>query len=219
MILMPCVATLYVHLADDAGLLAIDGETGRSAWVTEAELSQRLAILAERGGEVLVSRDSSAMSKTSAMRIIENSGLPVVQSPEVHRDAQRVGGATSLMSAAYVGALHLVDDLLRRGADVSAVDSDGFTALMYAANGGMSQAVRLLITAGGDVNNTSRDGSTALMFASQRGDLDTVKQLLAAKANPAVCRPSDGWVARDFALSNGHERAAAFLLAVEHQQT
>lgn len=216
--LMVHAPTLYVHLADDGGLLAIDGETGRSAWVTEAELTQRLAIVAERDGGVLVSRDSNSMSMPSAMRIIENSGLPVVHSPEVHPDAQRVGGATSLMSAAYGGALHLIDDLLRRGADISAVDSDGFTALMYAANGGMSEAIRLLVTAEANVNDTSRDGSTALMFASQRGELDAVKQLLAAGASPAACRPSDGWTARDFALANGHDRVAAVLLSVEHQQ-
>lgn len=208
---------LYVHVADDGGLLAIDGTSGRSAWVTEAEMRRRLDLLVGDGGSVLLSRESGSPLTKPAMDLIRATGLPVVLSREPHPDAVRSGGATALMAAAFVGAMDLLRDLLRRGADIEAQDVDGYTALMYACNEGPLEAVDLLIASGTDVARTDREGSTPLMFASQRGDLGIVKRLLAEGVDPTRQRTVDGLTARYFASSNGHERVAAVLLSAELQ--
>ncbi|MGH2358837.1 MAG: ankyrin repeat domain-containing protein [Candidatus Limnocylindria bacterium] len=209
---------LYVHVADDGGLLVIDGETGRSAWVTEVELTRRLEALSAAGGSVLLSREHGSPMAGTVIESIK-ARAPIVLASEVHPDAVRGGGLTSLMSAAYVGAAELADDLLRRGADIEAQDDDGFTALMYAANGSQDELVKLLIEAGADVNQADRAGSTPLMFGAQHGHSGIVKRLLAAGADPSASREADGLTARDFAVGNGHERVAAVLMAVERQRS
>lgn len=68
------------------------------------------------------------------------------------------------MASAYVGAAELVDDVLRRGAELEARDASGYSALMYAINGGHEAIVRALLDAGADVDARDREGSTPLMF-------------------------------------------------------
>ena len=50
---------LYVHLADDGGIFAVWGDTGREAWITEGTLNLELERLKERGGELLYSRGAA----------------------------------------------------------------------------------------------------------------------------------------------------------------
>jgi hypothetical protein len=205
---------LYVHVADDGGVLVIDGDSGRPAWVVVAELARRLQALRAAGGSVLLSRERGTPLTVPVLDLVRAAGVPVVPSREVHPDARRSGGATALMSAAYVGAVDLARDLIDRGADLAASDEDGFSALMYAANGGQDELVKLLLDAGADVNQTDHAGSTPLMFAAQHGHAGIVKKLLVAGAN-AEAQRADGLTARDFATSNGHSRVAAILLAAE----
>lgn len=207
---------LYVHVADDGGLLVIDGETGRSGWVTEVELFRRIGALSEADGSVLLSRERGSRLAVTVIESIK-ARATIVPATKVHPDAVRGGGLTSLMSAAYLGATALAEDLLRRGVDIGTQDADGFTALMYAANGGQDEIVKLLIEAGADLNQADREGSTALMFGAQHGHFGIVKRLLAAGAGPNARRGPDGLTARDFAASNGHDRVAAALAAVERQ--
>lgn len=206
--------TLYVHLADDGGILSIDGGSGRSAWITHAALLQRLAELRGIGGSVLLSREHGSPMSAVVAESLSSAGVGIVQTQEIHPDALRQGGLTALMSAAYVGALVLAEDLVCRGAELEATDRDGFTALMYAVNGEQCDMAKRLISAGADPNRPDRDGSTALMLASQHGNLKIVKALLAAGADPTSHR-ADGITARQIAVRNGHERTAAILTTFE----
>jgi hypothetical protein len=207
------LTTLYVHVADDGGILAIDGDDGRSSWVTEEELARRVDGLVAAGGSVLLSQERGSALATPIVVANEGAGAPVVAATEVHPDAVRRGGSTALMAAAYVGAVALVEDLLRRGADVDARDESGYTALMYAANGAQEEVVPLLLAAGADPSATDHDGTAPLMFAAQHGSLRTVKRLLAAGADAAARRRVDGITAADAAAANGHERVAGILRA------
>jgi hypothetical protein len=204
--------TLYVHLADDGGILLIDSATGRSVWAALGELGRRLSVLRASGGSVLLSREAGSRLAEPTLALIRSAGVPVVPCPEVHPDAVRGGASTTLMSLAYVGAVELAQDLIQRGADLEAEDEEGFTALMYAAKTGQEQIVELLVRAGADVNHHDREGSTALMFAAQHGFLKIVKKLLAAKAETGSMR-ADGLRAYDFAVGNGHRRVASIIMS------
>lgn len=205
---------LYVHVADDGGLLVIDGADGLSAWVTEDDLARRVDALVAAGGTVLLSQESGSALATPIIVSLEAAGARVVAARDIHPDARRDEGVTSLMSSAYVGARHLVDDLIRRGADLEARDANGYTALMYAANGGHDEVVATLVDAGADVDARDRQGSTPLMFAAQQGNLRSVKRLLGAGADATARRIGDGLTALDFAVMNERERAAAILRSV-----
>lgn len=208
--------TLYVHLADDGGILVIDSATGRSMWMASAELERQLNVLRTSGGSVLLSRETGSRLADSVLALIRSAGVPAVHCPEIHPDAVRRGGATTLMSMAYMGAAELAQDLVQRGAELEAEDEDGFTALMYAANAGQEQVLELLIRVGADVNHRDRQGSTALMFAAQHGFLGIVKKLLVAKAE-IEARRADGLVAYDFAIGNGHRRVASIIMSAGSQ--
>jgi hypothetical protein len=210
--------TLYVHVANDGGLLAIDGRDGKSAWVTLADLRRRLANLREQRGTLLLSSDLEPPSPTAttAFDAISEAEVPLESATQVHSDAVREGGSTALMFAAYVGAEELARDLIERGADLEAADADGFTAVMYAANAGEVGVVSMLIEAGADLDRADRQGSTPLMFAAQHGSFTIVRRLLAGGAD-ARRRGQHGMCASDFAREGGHDKVAAVLLSAEQQ--
>ena len=98
-------------------------------------------------------------------------------------------GTTPLMIAARRADDCCTNDLLKAGAFVGAVDSEGNTALMISVRarsmflyGGPSKVVSSLLRAGADVNATSHDGHTALMIAASCQP-DYVHALLAAGAD------------------------------------
>ena len=53
-----------------------------------------------------------------------------------------------------------------RGAEVIAVDEDGWTAIMMAALGGHLTCLQLLVDGGADLNATSKDGRTTIVWAT-----------------------------------------------------
>jgi ankyrin repeat protein len=209
---------LYVHAADDGGILVVDGESGRSAWVTADELSRRLDELSAAGGSVLLSTSTREGPRTpigsATVEQVNAVGLAVLKAKEVHPDAVRPGGATTLMFAAHVDARDLLADLVGRGVDVEQRDASGYTALMYAANAGESGACELLLAAGSDPNAADAQGSTPLMFAAQHGHLGVARCLLCAGALVGA-RGDHGMSAYDFAVQNDHRRVAALLLSAE----
>lgn len=206
---------LYVHLAADGGILVIEGDTGRSGWVPVSELGRRLDELSTVGGTVLLSQELRKPKTSPVLELVNKAGVSVVPSRR-HPAATRAGRATTLMFAAYVGDVELVQDLLQRGVELETKDDEGFTALMYAANAGQDLAARLLVDAGAEVNQVDLQGSTPLMFAAQQGHLGIVKKLLSSGANVSA-RRVDGLTARDFAVRHSHERIAGILLSAERQ--
>ena len=76
--------------------------------------------------------------------------------------------------------------LLSSGADVKAVDEDGWTALIWAAWTGMPTVVDELVKAGSDVNALDAKKQSALMIAAQRGNDKVVEILINAGADRAL---------------------------------
>ena len=87
-------------------------------------------------------------------------------------------GETALMR---VEGAETAKYLLRRKADVNAVNSYNETALMLKATD--EEIVKVLLDAKADVNATSRFGDTALMYAMQGDEAEPVELLLKAGAD------------------------------------
>lgn len=79
------------------------------------------------------------------------------------RDLQEPDAAhPGLLARAVEGNhLDLVEELLRRGAEVEERDDDGRTPLLLAAEGGFPRIVAVLLRAGADRCATDHDGRTA----------------------------------------------------------
>lgn len=119
-------------------------------------------------------------------------------------------GHTPLISAAKEGLKDFVQDLLQRGADITASSDKGKTALHYAAANGHTEIARLLLTSGAEADARDREGHTPLMLAAIYGCNQTLQALLDCGANPALLTPA-GTSAQQYAENNSHPLAAALL--------
>ncbi len=82
-------------------------------------------------------------------------------------NAVQFGAASpSLLVAIRNGDHSLTEKLLRAGADVNTVDSDGTTALMHSVIESDVKMMKLLIDSGANVNTKNGLDSTALMYAA-----------------------------------------------------
>jgi hypothetical protein len=77
-----------------------------------------------------------------------------------------------------------LEEQLRGGMDVNAVDSIGSTPLMAAAQMGRAEIARVLIRHGASVTARSACGLTPLAYAACSGDAETVVLLLQKGADP-----------------------------------
>jgi ankyrin repeat protein len=78
------------------------------------------------------------------------------------------GGSTPLFVCVVFSNTAAVEILIKNGADVNAVNSEGQTPLIFATLNGSVDCVKLLLTAGADVEVKSKKGMTALGYAKER---------------------------------------------------
>ena len=79
---------------------------------------------------------------------------------------------TPLHSAAVNNDLRVIGLLLQHGADVDAVDADGYTALHVAAVRGKREVVEKLVRLNADINKVTIDGRDALDLAVQNEEAE-----------------------------------------------
>ncbi|WP_353271056.1 ankyrin repeat domain-containing protein [Wolbachia endosymbiont (group A) of Alloplasta piceator] len=82
-----------------------------------------------------------------------------------------------LVSAAGVGRLSDVRELLEKGANIEARDSDGYTSLHRAAEGGHLEIIRFLIDKGANIGAKNKDGKNPLDVANDLGKTEVVNFL------------------------------------------
>ena len=116
--------------------------------------------------------------------------------------------------AARRGNILLVKMLLEAGANVAAVDKEGYTALHISANEGYFTIVLGLISAGGQPDQKNvLNGHTPLILASSRGHLAVVEALMAAGSVDINSTSSEGHAPLHWAARNGHASVMRALLA------
>jgi ankyrin repeat protein len=72
---------------------------------------------------------------------------------------------TTMNDIASAGLSRTLGGLLRRGANVNYVDSDGLSPLYCAARNGQESIVKMLLEHGADIDLTDKNGSTPLDVA------------------------------------------------------
>ena len=131
----------------------------------------------------------------------------VIRMTDAEYDLQRAFRRANLKGRADV-----VKRLLAAGADVEAVDDEGWRALVWASLKGHADVVEVLLANGAKVDAEDEDGDTALMMASLKGHVAVVEVLLAAKAN-VDHKAAGGWTALMYASGKGYEYVVHLLLA------
>ena len=120
-------------------------------------------------------------------------------------------GDTALHRAAARGQVEAVRLLVKRGADVNAVDDEGTTPLILASYRGHVEVAKLLLQAGAKVDaQEMKFRLSSLNHAVGRNDAALVKLLLGYGANPML-KAADGRTALDRAEANGATEIVALL--------
>lgn len=114
-----------------------------------------------------------------------------------------------LYACEVIGAVHVVDLLIRSGAVVNHADKSGRTALMEAACTGDSEALALLLAHGTQVNDVTYMGETALTFGIVWGHHDVVRVLLENGADVSSCLGQ--WQPIEYAEQSGDKEMIAIL--------
>ncbi|XP_072540584.1 kinase D-interacting substrate of 220 kDa B isoform X4 [Salminus brasiliensis] len=99
-------------------------------------------------------------------------------------DGRSDNGQTPLMLAAEQGSLEIVQELIRRGANVNLDDVDCWSALISAAKEGHVEVVKELLDSSAYIEHRDMGGWTALMWAAYKGRVEVTKVLLENGANP-----------------------------------
>lgn len=101
--------------------------------------------------------------------------------------------------------------LLKHGADIETIDSNGRTPLMWAATNGNAELAEMLLECNADPRVGNNRGRTALHLAAENNQLQVVRQLLKHGADPSAVSDG-GWTPLHNAAQNGHEDIVQLLL-------
>lgn len=125
-----------------------------------------------------------------------------------HRYASGPGGWTPLFWCCLNGHVRLLENLLKRGANVNHLDNLGRTPLHVAAANNRLKAVAALIGGGAAVNaREPRAGASALHHAAERGYLAVCDCLIYNRADLSL-KDVAGQTPLDLASKNSHKLLA-----------
>ncbi|CAJ1077810.1 kinase D-interacting substrate of 220 kDa B isoform X4 [Xyrichtys novacula] len=127
-------------------------------------------------------------------------------------DGRSDNGQTPLMLAAEQGSLEIVQELIRRGANVNLDDVDCWSALISAAKEGHVDVVKELLENSAYIEHRDMGGWTALMWAAYKGRVDVVNLLLEHGANPNTTGQQYSVYPIIWAAGRGHADIVKILL-------
>nr|XP_014267088.1 kinase D-interacting substrate of 220 kDa B isoform X5 [Maylandia zebra] len=127
-------------------------------------------------------------------------------------DGRSDNGQTPLMLAAEQGSLEIVQELIRRGANVNLDDVDCWSALISAAKEGHVEVVKELLENSAYIEHRDMGGWTALTWAAYKGRVEVAKLLLEHGANPNTTGQQYSVYPIIWAAGRGHADIVKLLL-------
>lgn len=198
---------------EDRGLAAFlrpPASAVRAEPVDAIEWERRLRAPDRFGPPRLRPADAALLAAARAGRWAE--ALQLLKTGGAGANARDERQGHALVHAARAGQDELVQELVRRGAELDRGGDDGFTALGAAAFAGRRSTVRLLLRAGADPERWGASGQTALHLAAAAGRIDVIDEMLRARVDPELLnRQRES--ALDVAAAAGRDAAMDRLLA------
>ncbi|CAM4644457.1 unnamed protein product [Leuciscus chuanchicus] len=139
--------------------------------------------------DVSTSLKMSSLTIQSLFSYVEEENLSAIKAHlDKYRevDTRSENGQTALMVASEQGSLEIVQELIRRGANVNLDDIDCWTALISAAKEGHTGVVKELLENNANVEHRDMGGWSALMWAAYKGRVEVAHLLLEKGANPNI---------------------------------
>ncbi|XP_056619867.1 kinase D-interacting substrate of 220 kDa B isoform X3 [Triplophysa dalaica] len=127
-------------------------------------------------------------------------------------DGRSDNGQTPLMLASEQGSLEIVQELIRRGADVNLDDVDCWSALISAAKEGHVEVVKELLENSAYIEHRDMGGWTALTWASYKGRVEVASILLENGGNPNTTGQQYSVYPIIWAAGRGHPEIVKLLL-------
>uniref|UniRef100_A0A3P9M8U1 Kinase D-interacting substrate 220b n=1 Tax=Oryzias latipes TaxID=8090 RepID=A0A3P9M8U1_ORYLA len=127
-------------------------------------------------------------------------------------DGRSDNGQTPLMLAAEQGSLEIIQELIRRGANVNLDDVDCWSALISAAKEGHVEVVKELLENSAYIEHRDMGGWTALTWASYKGRVEVAEVLLEHGANPNTTGQQYSVYPIIWAAGRGHADIVKLLL-------
>ena len=118
---------------------------------------------------------------------------------------------TALITASINGHTEVVEQLLKKHADVNLQNKEGVTALMLASKYGHTLVVKQLLKEHANINIQTNDGWTALIATSLNGHTTVIEVLLKEHADLNI-QNNEGWTALMLASQNDHIEVVEQLL-------
>lgn len=182
---------LYVY-AHANGAISVLDDAGR---LELAPLDVAVSAAAARhvaGGRVRAAWDDAPLAR-DAIEAVRASGIPLDVVPDAPAPHRWDNGTTALMEAAAAGQDALLDDLIRRGADVAHRDDAGANALHHAAARDNVHAVEALVRAGLDLDERNGNGFTPFRLATATRSLAAAQRLadLGADTSAGAAEPRE----------------------------
>ncbi len=158
-----------------------------------------------------------------AIRLFRQQGLSLPQknrqlaAPDIKAFEKSIRNQKSLYRgwpminiASLLGETRILQQLLRQGGDVRAVDPEGNSALHRAASKGRLKSAEILISNGADIDHRNNKGETPLYLAALNGHPKLVKWLLGKGADSSVVTKKHS-TALLAAIRSGHKSIALML--------
>lgn len=111
----------------------------------------------------------------------DNQKVEKIVNPE-NVNAKDENGRTPLMAAVFKNMAIIAEMLIKNGADINAVDNEGFSVLYYSAVHGNFESTFLLYESGVKMNKSDPSFVNILSAAKEQGHKHIVELLVAAEA-------------------------------------
>lgn len=145
-----------------------------------ADNAEAISLLLAAGAKVLAyDKTRHSALAVAAMSNATHAASALLRLDDVQVNERDVRRRTPLHWAASSGMPGVVADLLERGADISAVDSQGASPLHDAVHGGDAETVRVLLDGGADIFMDDGQGAMPLHVAAMAGSADACRVLVA----------------------------------------
>ena len=103
--------------------------------------------------------------------------------------------------------------LIKKGADVNAVDEEGWSTFLYASAFGNSSMLRSILSKNESLLNTkTKNNATPLHMAVVYDNIENIKYLVSQLKADINAQDNDGWTALYYAAANDKKEAYNLLL-------